>query len=212
MSTQADARFWNRTSRRYASGKIPDQAGYERTLERTRALLRPGDRVLELGCGTGTTALQLAGRVCSYVATDFSAAMIAIAEQKHAVDPVEGLRFLKATAEELPPADVRFDVIVGFNYLHLVRDLRGTLDRIHALLAPNGLLISKTPCVGDMNPLIRLALLPAMRALGKAPHAGIFRATELDCAIRDAGFDIIASEIHATRGNDNRPYIVARKS
>lgn len=211
MSSETDARFWNRTSRRYAKGKIADQAGYERTLERTRALLRSGDRVLELGCGTGTTAFRLAAHVRSYVATDISSEMIAIAEEKRAAEPVSDLSFRTATAEILSPADMQFNVVMGFNYLHLVRDLPGTLGRIHALLAGNGLFISKTPCVGEMNPLIRLALLPAMRALGKAPYAGIFRAAELERMIRDAGFDIVANEIHATTGNDNRPYIVARR-
>lgn len=36
MSTASDARFWDRTSRKYALGAIADQAGYERTLDRTR--------------------------------------------------------------------------------------------------------------------------------------------------------------------------------
>ncbi len=61
-----------------------------------------------------------------------------------------------------------------------------------------------------MNPLIRLAL-PAMRLIGKAPYAGVFPATELSQQISAAGFDILAVERHAARGNDNRPYIVARK-
>lgn len=209
MSTASDARFWDRTSRTYAKGAIADQAGYERTLDRTRALLGPGDRVLELGCGTGTTALRLAGDVHSYLATDISTAMVAIAEQKHAAAPVPALAFRTATAEALTPGP--FDAVLGFNYLHLVRDLPGTLRRIHALLAAEGLFISKTPCVGDMNPLIRLALLPAMRAIGKAPYAGVFRAAELSRLIRATGFDILAAESHATKGSDARPYIVARK-
>lgn len=210
MSTASDARFWDRTSRAYARGAVADQAGYERTLDRTRALLGPGDRVLELGCGTGTTALRLAGDVQSYLATDISAGMIAIAEEKRAAAPVPALAFRTATAEALAPEGGPFDAVLGFNYLHLVRDLPGTLRRIHALLAAEGLFISKTPCVGDMNPLVRL-VLPAMRAIGKAPYAGIFRAAELSRLIGAAGFDILATESHATKGNDGRPYIVARK-
>ena len=91
MSTASDARFWDRTSRKYAKAAISDQAGYERTLERTRALLGPDDRVLELGCGTGTTALRLAGDVQSYCATDISAEMIAIAEKKRLPGPARRL-------------------------------------------------------------------------------------------------------------------------
>lgn len=211
MSIASDTRFWDRTSRKYAMGAIADQAGYERTLDRTRALLGSGDRVLELGCGTGTTALQLAGDVQDYLATDISAGMIAIANKKHAAGPVSALVFRTATAEALTTDAARFNAVLGFNYLHLVRDLPGTLRLIHTLLATEGLFISKTPCVGDMNPLLRLAL-PAMRAIGLAPYAGVFRAAELSQHISAAGFDILATENHATKGSDNRPYIVARKS
>ncbi|MGL5165105.1 MAG: class I SAM-dependent methyltransferase [Afipia sp.] len=210
MNIASDARFWDRTSRKYAVGAIADQVGYERTLNRTRALLRPGDRVLELGCGTGTTALRLAGDVQDYLATDVSAGMIAIANEKHAAGPIRALVFRTATAEALAPDAAQFGAVLGFNYLHLVRDLPGTLRHIHALLAAGGLFISKTPCVGDMNPLIRFAL-PAMRAIGKAPYAGVFRVADLSQHISTAGFDILATEDHAAKGNDNRPYIVARK-
>ena len=210
MSTASDARFWDRTSRKYARAAIADQTGYERTLDRTRALLGQDDRVLELGCGTGTTALRLAGDVHSYLATDISAEMIAIAEAKRAAGAVPSPVFRMATAEALAPEHGQFDAVLGFNYLHLVRDLPGTLRRIHALLAAEGVFISKTPCLGDMNPLIRLAL-PAMRAIGKAPYVNAFRAAELSQLICAAGFDILATESHATKGNDTRPYIVARK-
>jgi ubiquinone/menaquinone biosynthesis C-methylase UbiE len=210
MSITSDARFWDRTSRKYARSAMADQAGYERTLDRTRALLGSGDRVLELGCGTGTTALRLARDVQDYLATDISAGMITIANEKHAAAPIPALVFRTATAEALNPDATQFNAVLAFNYLHLVRDLAGTLRRIHALLAAEGLFISKTPCVGDMNPLLRFAL-PPMRAIGMAPYAGVFRATDLSQHISAAGFDILATENHATKGNDNRPYIVARK-
>jgi ubiquinone/menaquinone biosynthesis C-methylase UbiE len=210
MSITSDARFWDRTSRKYARSAMADQAGYERTLDRTRALLGSGDRVLELGCGTGTTALRLARDVQDYLATDISAGMITIANEKHAAAPVPALVFRTATAEALNSDSTQFNAVLAFNYLHLVRDLPGTLRRIRALLATEGLFISKTPCVGDMNPLLRFAL-PPMRAIGMAPYAGVFRAADLSQHISAAGFDILATENHATKGNDNRPYIVARK-
>lgn len=210
MSIASDARFWDRTSRKYAAVAVADLAGYERTLERTAALLRPDDRILELGCGTGTTALRLAGAVQSYLATDISAEMIAIAEEKRAAS-VPTLAFRAATAEALASEAQPFDAVLGFNYLHLVRDLPGTLHRIHALLAPEGLLISKTPCVGEMNAAIHLFLLPAMRAIGKAPYVSVFRATELSQQIGAAGFDIVAVESHSAKDQGRRPYIVARK-
>lgn len=211
MSTASDARFWDRSSKSYARSRISDQAGYERTLERTSSLLKPSDSVLELGCGTGTTALRLAGGVESYLATDISAGMIAIAAEKLAASSIAGLAFRATTAEVLASEARRFDAILGFNYLHLVRDLGGTLRSIDALLAPGGLFVSKTPCLGDMNPLIRLAL-PLMQAVGKAPYAGVFSAQELSGFITAAGFDVLSTECHASKGKDSRPFIVARKT
>lgn len=211
MTSASDARFWDRAARKYAKSKIADPGGYERTLERVRALLKPGDRVLELGCGTGTTALALAGAVQGYLATDISPEMIAIAREKHATNPIPGLTFRTETAESLSAQTAQFNVVLGFSYLHLVRDLRDTLHRIHGLLEPHGVFISKNPCVGDMTFLIRSVLLPAMRAVGKAPHVLIFRAAELDEHIRAAGFNILTTENHATKGKDIRPYVEARR-
>ena len=50
------ALFWDRMARKYAADPIADPAGYEHTLHRVQGLLNAGDRVLELGCGTGSTA------------------------------------------------------------------------------------------------------------------------------------------------------------
>lgn len=211
MSTASDARFWDRISPKYARDVIADQGGYERTLARTRALLKADDQVLELGCGTGSTALHIAGDVQSYLATDLSAGMIAIAREKQAASVIPALAFQVGTAEASMFETGRYHAVLGFNYLHMVRDVPGTLRRIHALLAPGGLFITKTPCLGDMNPLLGLVLLPGMRAIGRAPYVSVFRQAELCRLVSSAGFDILATENHASRGNDRRPFIVARK-
>ncbi len=210
LTIESDARFWDRAARKYAARPIAAPAEYERTLDRTRALLKSSDHVLELGCGTGTTALRLADGVERYLATDISPEMIAIANQKHATTPIRGLTFRVATADTTAVDAGPFDAILGFNYLHLVRDLHGTLCRIHALLMADGVFISKTPCVGEMNPLVRL-VLPALRAIGMAPHAGVFTSEKLREFLNAGGIEIVAAENHATKGDDHRPYIVARK-
>ena len=99
----SDAHFWDRSSRKYAERTISDQVGYELTLDRTRALLRSGDSVLELGCGTGTTALRLAGGVREYLATEISSGMIAIADKKHAAYRIPALAFRATTQKRSRP-------------------------------------------------------------------------------------------------------------
>lgn len=211
MSIELDARFWDRTARKYAKTAVADPAGYAQTVERTRAQLRSCMRVLELGCGTGTTAFKLAPDVLTYLSTDISPAMIAIARNRLADEAISQLSFRVATAEKLVQENSRFDVVLGFNYLHLVRDVTGTLRAIHDLLEPGGLFISKTPCLQDITVLIRALVLPAMRATGMAPYVSTFSASELEQRIAATGFDILAVEKHASRARDGRPYIVARK-
>lgn len=209
--SSAKARFWDRIARKYAADPIADPAGYETTLRRVAALLSPDDSVLEIGCGTGTTALRLAPGTRSLVATDVSAGMIAIARERLAARPVPGLRFEVADAEAAPPAGACHDAVLAFNLLHLVSDLDDALRAVQASLRPGGLFVSKTPCLAEMNPIVPRLLVPLMRALGKAPPVSSFDAARLRSAFERHGLEIEAVERHGTTRRDIRVFIVARK-
>lgn len=205
------ARFWNRVARKYAADPIADLAGYEATLRRVQALLRPEHTVVEVGCGTGTTALQLAGGTRELVATDVSSEMITIAREKLARQPCPQLRFEVADAELLATSGAKFDAVLAFNVLHLFTDLDCGLDAVLAALKPDGLLISKTPCLAEMNPIMPRLLVPLMRALGKAPHVLVFDALGLCAAFERHGLVVEAMERHGSKRKDTRVFILARK-
>ena len=205
------ARFWNRVARKYAADPIADMAGYEATLRRVQALLRPEHTVLEVGCGTGTTALQLAGGTRELVATDVSSEMITIAREKLARQPCPQLRFEVADAEVLSASGAQFDAVLAFNVLHLFTDLDCGLDAVLAALKPDGLFISKTPCLSEMNPLIPWLLVPLMRTLGKAPHVLVFDAPGLCAAFERHGLVVEAVERHGSKRRDTRVFVLARK-
>ncbi len=210
-SAARKARFWDRIAVKYAADPIADMAGYETTLRRLQALLSADKDVLEIGCGTGTTALRVAPFTRRLLATDVSTGMIAIARKKLAAEPVPQLSFAVADADAPVAGQGEYDAVLAFNLLHLVTDLDRALELAMQALRPGGLLVSKTACIAEMNPLIRYLALPAMRAIGKAPHVLCFDADVLQSAIARQGMDIVSVERHGTRGKDFRVFIVARK-
>lgn len=211
MTLTKDAAFWTRNAARYARSGISDLAGYERSLARTRVLIDGRGSVLELGCGTGMTALALSPGVDIYLATDLAPGMIAQAHQRLDASPRANLRFRVATAQDMRAEGAEFDTILGFNYLHMLRDLPATLADIHAMLPPAGLFISKTPLLAEMSALIRMAIRPA-QWLGLAPHVLTLSEPALRAALRDAGFALDEVARHGSTAKDPRLFVVARKA
>lgn len=211
VSAKRKSVFWDRIARKYAADPIADMAGYEATLGRVQALLSVDHEVLEIGCGTGSTALRLAPATRRLMATDVSSSMIAIANEKLAAQPVAQLSFAVADAEAAGYGKGTYDAVLAFNLLHLVDDLDRAIAVAVDSLKPGGLFISKTPCIGEMNPLVSRLALPLMRAIGKAPHVLCFDADHLQSSIARHGLDILSVERHGTRGKDIRVFIVARK-
>ncbi|MDF1716069.1 MAG: class I SAM-dependent methyltransferase [Antarcticimicrobium sp.] len=206
MSTSAA--FWDGIAAKYAKSPVRNPTAYSETLAASTALFSPGDRVLELGCGTGTTALKLAPYVKSYTASDISSEMIAIAEHKRRAEGAGNLRFVTSGIEEPEEGAEPHDVVLAFNLLHLIEDLDGALAAIRKLVKPGGLFISKSGCVGEMNPLFR-PLIRAMQFVGKAPYVKILKATELEAAIARAGF--VLEQSRTFTGARESLFVVARR-
>jgi 2-polyprenyl-3-methyl-5-hydroxy-6-metoxy-1,4-benzoquinol methylase len=206
------ARFWDRSASKYAASRIADLPGYEQSVARTINYLGPSYDVLEVGCGTGSSALRLATYCSSYRATDVSTEMISIARKKLAASPNARLQFSVADAEA-SPAEVgkQYDRVLAFNVLHLADDVDDMIAGCAAALRPGGLLISKTPCLREMNWLIPNVAVPLARLFGKAPTVRNLGERDLLDAMQRHGLTIVNVERHGTRGRDVRPYIVARK-
>ena len=191
----ADAAFWDRIADRYAARSLGDEAAYAATLERARAHLRPADTALEIGCGTGRTAIALAPSVASYHATDLAPRMIEIARSRPEGAAAANLSFSVAEATEAPEAPgAVYDAVLAFNLLHLLDDLPAGLREIAAHLRPGGRLISKTPCLRDLSLPVRLPvglLVRPMRLAGLAPALRFLGARELERSIAEAGFRIV---------------------
>jgi len=93
-------------------------------------LFRPGDRILDLGCGPGDDALHLAASGVSVLGVDSSPAMIAIAESR-------GVCAIRLAIERLDVLPGLFDgAISNFGALNCVDDLRAAARELGRLLRP----------------------------------------------------------------------------
>ena len=205
------AHFWDATAGKYAASPIKDVERYEYTLGRTRSYLQATDRVLEIGAGTGSTALQLAGDVSEITGTDISSQMMRIASDKALTEQGENVGFKVRTAQQAAEEAGRYDVVLGFNILHLTEDMEAVLNTLYRQMAPGSLLITKTPCIGDPSLGLKRfairAMVPVMQMIGKAPYVRYLSFQELEAAVQWAGFRIIETSSKPAMSR----YIVARR-
>ena len=208
-----DAAFWSKISRKYAADPIRNMEGYLNTLERTKSYLNADDNVLEIGCGTGSTALLLAPQVAQITGSDLAPGMIEIANEKLAQEKLENVTFKVAEVLQHDPDDSTYDAVLAHNLLHLVPDMGHALEHIATLTKPGGVFISKTVCApesrGIKYGIISRIAIPVMQALGKAPFVNFVSAAELQQSIERAGFDVVETADQA--GLLPSRYIVARK-
>lgn len=198
-------RFWDRIAARYAARPLKNAAAYEAMLSDIAGQLRPHDRVLELGCGTGGTAIRLAPRVALWTACDFSPAMIGIAQAK----PAErNLRFVVADAGQAL-ATGPCDVICAINMLHLVDDMPAALAQIHAHLPQAGHLIIKIWCFADMTWRVR-TIFSALAVFGLFPAIRKLRHSDVLDALHLAGFEVVVAKVFGDYPQN--PYFVLRKA
>jgi SAM-dependent methyltransferase len=205
-----DARFWDAIAEDYARKPLPNPEATARKLDVVRTLLRPTDRLLDLGCGTGTILLELAPHVAEAHGVDLSPGMIAIANRKADAAGARNITFRAQAAGGLDDVpDGTYDQVLAFNLLHLVDDPAALTRSIFRVLRPGGSFASSTACMGGRWFPPYFLLLPVMRLLGKAPPVTMLTLAELRAALTGAGFEAIeAPEVGAAA---DHVFLTARK-
>jgi demethylmenaquinone methyltransferase/2-methoxy-6-polyprenyl-1,4-benzoquinol methylase len=97
---------------------------------------RPGERILDVAAGTGTSSAALARNGATVVALDFSAGMIAEGRRRH-----PELEFVEADAEKLPFGDDEFDAVSISFGLRNVEHPKAALGEMYRVLKPGGRLV-----------------------------------------------------------------------
>jgi arsenite methyltransferase len=120
-------------------GAVESFAGVANPWELGR--LRPGERVLDLGCGAGTDSLvasRMVGVRGRVVGIDMTPEMLAKARAAATEMGAANVEFVEGDAERLPFADESFDVVVSNGVIDLIPDKDAVFAELHRVLVPGG--------------------------------------------------------------------------
>jgi ubiquinone/menaquinone biosynthesis C-methylase UbiE len=110
------------------------------------AALRPGERVLDIACGTGVVARlasQQVGATGTVAGLDVNPGMLAVARSTTPPDmPIE---WHEASAEAMPIPDASFDVVLCQMGIQFISDKRAALREMWRVLVRGGRLILNVP-------------------------------------------------------------------
>lgn len=109
------------------------------------AQVQPGDRALDLCCGTGDIALTLARRGAATTGLDFSAKMLEVATERNKTSAprskAKNPDFIQGDAQQIPFPDKSFNIVtVGYGLRNLTSWERG-LNEMHRVARPGARLI-----------------------------------------------------------------------
>jgi ubiquinone/menaquinone biosynthesis C-methylase UbiE len=152
--------------------------------------LSPGERLLDVGTGTGAFLRELAGRTPRFaqaVGVDSSARMLSRAGALP-----RGWRLVNGDARALPFPDASFDAASAAYLLHVLTDdeLARVLDELHRVLVPGGRLVTVTPTTprsAAARPYERI--VRSLARMWPAAFAGL-RPFDATAPLRRASFEL----------------------
>ena len=135
---------------RYHRISAPQFDWGQRVIARLRP--EPGERVLDLGCGTGrlTHEIRAALGEGHVVGLDRSGAMIAVARE---AQDGRGISYVQADGRALPFAAV-FDAVFSAATLHWIHDHGVVFTSVHAALRPRGRFVAQCGGAGNLHRLL----------------------------------------------------------
>ncbi|HKS81562.1 MAG TPA: class I SAM-dependent methyltransferase [Candidatus Acidoferrales bacterium] len=148
-TTRSGEPFWDRAAETYAqdfASTVIGRTRREAIWRELDAVFRPGQRVLEINCGTGLDAVHLAQRGINVLACDISPRMIELArEQARAANVADRASFRLLANEQLAslasegPFDGAFS---SFSGLNCVADLTAVRANLARLVRPGGVFVA----------------------------------------------------------------------
>jgi SAM-dependent methyltransferase len=171
------------------------------TVDFARLALRPGTRVLDIGCGNGRHSFEALRHGAEVVATDLDSAALAeverMAEAMTAAGEVAAggsLRTTLADARQLPFDDAAFDVVIAAEVLEHIPDDGAAMTELCRVLRPGGALAVTVPRWWPER--VCWALSQEYHDV-PGGHVRIYRRRDLAARLRRSGFVVSGPHHHA---------------
>lgn len=193
-------KFWDKTAERYAKSPVSDEATYQKKLAETQSFLSPNMRIVEFGCGTGTTAVHHAPHVQHIDAIDISEKMLDICRGKARDADIDNITFTRGTLAEFNAADASFDAVLGLNVIHLLPDREAVITEVARILKPGGIFVSSTVCLGQSYLRFIKLVVPLGKMLGLMPDVYVLTEEQLAGEVTRAGFEVERQWHHGKGG------------
>src|SRR5579884_2361702 len=178
LSSQADRKLQQEFNQWASAGRGDEMEDHHSDItEQTLALmdLRPADRVLDLGCGTGWASRRLARVAQEVVGLDVADEMLRRAEQTSS--GFNNIRYVWGSAEKIPAPDHYFTKVLSVESFYYYADQGKALDELRRVLAPGGRLFILINLYKDNHYSLRWVseLKIAVKALSEAEYIALLQ-------------------------------------
>jgi SAM-dependent methyltransferase len=162
---------------------------------------KPGETVVDVGCGTGNAALLAAARGASVTGVDPARRLLDVARQRAAADGLD-VTFDEGTAEALPLEDGIADLVTSSFGVIFTPDVPAAVAELDRVTGPEGrILVTSIPPDSALNTVAGAARDEIVRVLGAPPTTGSkpfgwHDPADLRSVFEPRGFSVAVQTLH----------------